>query len=370
MEMRQKYQELSSSGKKIIDLSIGDTDFGVPASFKTEIYKALENGKTHYTLSRGIHELRQNIAERYGVSSKEVLVIAGGKEGIFSLFLASINPGDEVIFPVPSWPAYGAYLTLCDAKPKMVDTTIEENFEPSIAILREVVSKKTKMIVFNSPNNPTGAVYSPKVMKAAAELADENDFLFLSDEIYSNYDYSGTFVSALEMGENVVVLDGFSKTFGMTGLRLCYLIGNKELIDSVNKIHAYNAGNASSIIQYASVGLFHEKVVMQKNKNEMRRRNELAYNILKNVPGLKVNKPKGAFYSFPRYEAGQQSVEMCKEILLEQGVGLVPGAVFNAEKHFRIAYSQPKDILKEGLERIRAYFEGKNEYKPERGQCT
>ncbi len=357
--IKQKCAEMKAAGKDIIDLSIGDTDFMAPASLTQGVQKALENGKTHYTATTGIKELREELAERHKADFSEILVSVGGKEGVCSLFLAMVNEGDEVVFPEPAWPAYRAYSAMCGAEVKNIPTSVENNFEPTIDSLHENVSNKTKLVAINSPNNPTGASYQKEFIKAAAELADDYGFILLSDEIYSNYDYEERFVSARGMGENVVVLDGYSKTFAATGLRVCYLVGNKELIKQVNKIHAYNVGNAPSAVQYGVLGLYNEKKYMEKNHKEMKSRNDLVYDVLKETPGLEISKSKGAFYLFPKYSLNMSSVELCADILEQQEVGLVPGSAFGGEEHFRIAYSQPKHILEQGTKRINDYFEAK-----------
>jgi len=307
-------------------------------------------------LTQGIIELRDAIAEKHRVNSDEILISAGGKEGIFSLFLSTVNKKDEILIPEPQWPAYHAYARLCQAKIIPINTRIEDLYEPSIEEIKNKINSKTKILIINSPNNPTGAVYSKSFMRGVSDLADDYRFLLLSDEIYSNYDYSGHFLSACNLGENVIVMDGFSKAYGMTGLRLCYLIGKKEMISKINKIHAYIVGNASSITQYAAIHIFNEKDYVKRNKEEMKERSELAFNILRNTKILHMYKPKGAFYIFPKYKQENSSVRICNDILIKKKVALVPGSVFNGENCFRIAFSQPQSVLKQGLIRIRDYF--------------
>jgi len=255
IEIKRKASEMTARGVRIIDLSIGDTDFRPPDSFLKGIKDAFSRGLTHYTLSQGIPELRERIAKNYDADKDEVLISAGGKEGTFSFFLTCVDEGDEVLFPEPAWPPYRAYTNLCKAHPCGLPTTIENDFIPSLDDIKEKITGKTRLVIVNSPNNPTGAVYPSSLLKGLAELADDEGFMLFSDEIYSNYVHDGPFRSAAEYGENVVVLDGFSKTFGMTGIRLCYLVGRKDILKSVNKIHGYNMGNAPSLAQYAALGI-------------------------------------------------------------------------------------------------------------------
>ena len=194
--MQDKCASLIAEGKDVIDLSIGDTDFRAPDLFATEVEESLKKGLTHYTRPVGIRELREAIAEYHSTKSEEVLVTAGGKEGVCSLFLAFVNPADEVVVPEPAWPAFRAYTALCGARYVPLPTSIEKEFEPSIEDLTSVLTKKTKMVVLNSPNNPTGSVYSSRLIQEAAQLAEKKGFVLVSDEIYSNYDYSGYFKSA------------------------------------------------------------------------------------------------------------------------------------------------------------------------------
>ena len=356
IEIKRKCAELMAQGERIIDLSIGDTDFTAPPSFLSGLTDAFEKGFTHYTASQGIPELRDRIGRKYGVTRDEVLVSAGGKEGIFSLFLSLVGEGDEVLFPEPAWPPVRAYTQLCGGRPIAVRTKIENEFIPTLEDFREKISSRTKLVVINSPNNPTGAVYPAGLVRGLAETADELGFVLLSDEIYSNYDYSGDFTTAMGCGENVVVLDGFSKTFGLTGIRLCYLVGNKELIRMVNKIHGYNMGNAPSLSQHAATSIMDESDYMKGNRDKMRGRVEMAHDVLKDTPGLSIYMPKGAFYMLPEYHVNLNSVELANDLLRRKKVAVVPGIGFGAERSFRIAFSQSKSILEEGVLKIREYF--------------
>ncbi len=358
IEIKRKCTELRSRGERIIDLSIGDTDFNAPHSFLDGVKRAFDDGLTHYTLSQGITELRERIGKRYGARPEEVLISGGGKEGIFSFFLSMVNEGDEVIIPDPSWPPYRAYSSLCGARTRTVVTEISEDFEPSPEAIKESIGPRTKLLVINSPNNPTGAVYGKELIRTAAELADDHDFLLLSDEIYSNYDYSGEFISARDYGENVMVIDGFSKTYSMTGIRLCYLVGGSEVMKVVNKIHGFNMGNAPSLSQHGIMDVLAEDDYRRDCRDEMKRRRDMVWDVLNDVPGLTVNRPRGAFYMFPGYEGGSPSTFLCEDILGRKKVALVPGIGFGAEGHFRIAFSQPYDLLREGVEAIADYFEG------------
>jgi aspartate aminotransferase len=356
INIKERYLELIKKGEEIIDLSIGDTDFKPPNILKEGLINAFNRGLTHYTLSQGILELREGIAEKHGVNPDEILICAGGKEGIFSLFLSIINDKDNVLIPEPQWPAYNAYAHLCQAKIISIKTRIEELYEPSIEEIKHKINSKTKILIINSPNNPTGTVYSKSFMRGVTDLADDYGFLLLSDEIYSNYVYSGDFLSACNLGENVIVIDGFSKTYGMTGLRLCYLIGKKEIVAKINKIHGYIIGNAPSLTQYAAIHILNKKEYIERNKAEMKERSRLAFNILKNTKMLKIYRPKGAFYIFPKYKQKISSVDICNDILIKKKVALVPGSAFKGEGCFRIAFSQPQSLLEKGLIRIRDYF--------------
>jgi aspartate aminotransferase len=356
INMKKKCLELIKSGEEIIDLSIGDTDFKPPEILKEGLLNAFNNGFTHYTLSQGVLELRESIAEKHSVNAEEVLISVGGKEGVFSLFLSIVNSNDEILVPEPQWPAYHAYAHLCQAKIIPVTTRIEDLYEPSLEEIKNKINGKTKILIVNSPNNPTGAVYSKSFMRGVSDLAEDHGFLLLSDEIYSNYDYSGAFQSACNLGENVVVLDGFSKAYGMTGLRLCYLIGKKEIISKINKIHGYIVGNAPSLTQYAAIHLLNEKDYIRRNREEMKKRSRLAFRILRDAKTLEVYRPKGAFYIFPKYGQEISSASICNELLIKKKVAVVPGSAFGREHCFRIAFSQPQSILTQGLTRIRDYF--------------
>lgn len=365
IEIKKRCLDLRAGGEKIIDLSIGDTDLRAPDSYLKGVKKAFERGLTHYTLSQGIPELRERIGDLYGGDADEVLVCAGGKEGIMSLFTSMVNPGDEVIIPVPAWPPFMTYTSLCDGRRVPLTCRLEDDFEPSIEAIREKITKRTKMLVLNSPNNPTGAVYPKETVRAAVELADDHGFLVLSDEIYSNFIYSGEFVSARDYGENVVVLDGFSKTYAMTGIRLCYLVGQAEIVRKINKIHGYIMGNAPSLAQYGALEVLDEddgNEYRRTCRKMMRERRDIVHDTLSGTPGLRTYRPKGAFYMFPRYEfpgcSGERdSVSLCEDILERKKIALIPGTGFGADGHFRIAASQPADILRTGVERLSEYFE-------------
>ena len=366
----RKFFDIVAEMKDAISLGVGEPDFETPWHIRDEGIYSLEKGKTFYTSNSGLIELRKEICNylerRLHLSydwSKEVLVTVGGSEGIDVCMRAMVNPGDEIIIPQPSYVSYEPCAILAGAKPVIINLKAENEFRLTAKELLDAVTENTKLLVLPFPNNPTGAIMEEKDLIEIAKVCVEKDIFVLSDEIYSELSYKGDHVSIASlpgMKERTIVINGFSKAFAMTGWRLGYACGPKEIIQQMTKIHQFCIMCAPTTSQYAAIEALKngdEDVKMMRESYDQRRR--FLLNAFKEM-GLECFEPYGAFYVFPCIkEFGMTSDEFATRFLEEEKVAAVPGTAFgeSGEGFLRISYAYSLERLKMAMERLARFVE-------------
>ena len=364
-EVLMKARALEAQGREIVHLEIGEPDFDTPSNIVEAAIKALREGQTHYTPSAGIPQLREAIAEEISttrgieVNPDQVVVTPGGKPIMFFTILALCEQGDEVIYPNPGFPIYGSMINFTGATPVPVPLLMEKDFRFDIEQFKGLVSSQTKMIILNSPHNPTGGVLTREDLKAIAEAAIENDALVLSDEIYSRMVYEGEFASITSipgMEERTIILDGFSKTYAMTGWRLGYGVMPGWLAAQVSNLMTNSNSCTAAFSQWAAVeALKGPQDEPQKMVEAFRQRRDVIVDGLNQIPGFRCLRPKGAFYVFPNIEGtGKSSREMQDFLLNEAGVASLAGTSFGeyGEGFLRFSYANSVENIRKALEWI------------------
>ncbi len=365
----RRFFDMANTMENVISLGVGEPDFDTPWHIREEGIYSLEQGRTYYTSNAGLLPLRQEISrylgERFDLpyTSEEILVTVGGSEGIDVAFRAMLDPGDEVIIPEPCFVSYLPCVKMAGGVPVEIALEEKDQFKLTPQKLREAVTDKTKMVVLPFPNNPTGAIMTAQELQAVADIIKEKDLFVLSDEIYSELSYHGQHVSIASlpgMAERTVVINGFSKSFAMTGWRLGYAAAPREVIKQMIKIHQYIIMSSPTTSQYAAIEALKngmEDVGRMREAYNQRRRflvKEL------NEMGLPCFEPYGAFYVFPNISRfGMTSEEFAGELLQEQRVAVVPGDAFGkcGEGFLRISYAYSVENLKVALEKIQKFID-------------
>ncbi|MBE5860045.1 MAG: aminotransferase class I/II-fold pyridoxal phosphate-dependent enzyme [Butyrivibrio sp.] len=364
----RKFFDVVQTIEGAISLGVGEPDFDTPWHIRDEGIYSLEKGRTFYTSNSGLKELKVEICNytnrKLGVTyspDNQVLVTVGGSEAIDLALRAMINPGDEVLIPQPSYVSYEPCAILAGAKPVIIELKEENEFRLTAEEILEHVTDKTKILVLPFPNNPTGAIMERKDLESIAKVIIEKDLFVLSDEIYSELTYTDKHVSIVEipgMLERTIMINGFSKAFAMTGWRLGYACGPKEIIEQMVKIHQFAIMCAPTTSQYAAVEALKngdDDVAMMREEYNHRRR--FLLNEFKDM-GLPCFEPFGAFYMFPSIKRfGMSSDEFATRLLQEQKLAVVPGTAFGdcGEGFIRISYAYSLDDLKRAMERLRAF---------------
>lgn len=366
----RKFFDIVTEMKDAISLGVGEPDFDTPWFIRDEGIFSLERGRTFYTSNAGLKDLRQEIANyikrtqniEYDPNS-EIIVTVGGSEAIDIGLRAVINPGDEVIIPQPSYVSYEPCAILANAKPVIIDLKAENDFRLTPDELLDAITDKTKVLILPFPNNPTGAIMEKEDLEKIAKIVIENDILVMSDEIYSALTYKGKHVSIASldgMKERTILINGFSKAYAMTGWRLGYACGPKEIIRQMTKIHQYAIMCAPTTSQYAAVeALKKGDEEVEKMRQSYNQRRRFLMNAFKEM-GLDCFEPFGAFYVFPCIkEFNMTSEEFATRLLTEEKVAVVPGSAFGdcGEGFLRISYAYSIENLKEAVSRIRKFVE-------------
>jgi aspartate/methionine/tyrosine aminotransferase len=356
---------LEAKGKHVIHLEIGEPDFDTPANIVEAGIKALRNGAHHYGPSPGLPDLRKTIADYVSrtrgiqVEPAEVVVTPGAKPIIFFAALALLDPGDEVLYPNPGFPIYESMIEYLGAKAIPVPLMEENNWALNTDVLARNLNPKTKLVILNSPHNPTGGIIPEKELHQIAELALRYDFTILSDEIYSRILYSGKYhsIAALPgMKERTIILDGFSKIYAMTGWRLGYGVMPVALAEQVSKLQTNATSCTATFTQYAGIeAIAGDQTEPEKMVLEFRNRRDLIVNGLNNIPGFSCKMPDGAFYAFPNIQKlGIPSRKLADLLLEEGGVACLSGTAFGAmgEGYLRFSYANSSENIREALRRI------------------
>jgi aspartate/methionine/tyrosine aminotransferase len=366
-EVLLRAKELERQGRNIIHLEIGEPDFPTPAHIVEAAKQALDEGYTHYGPTQGLPELRESVARHVSqtrgirVGPEHVSIVPGGKPIIFFPMLALIETGDEVIYPNPGFPIYESMIRFSGGVPVPIPLVEERGFSFDLDVLRNSLSPKTKLLVLNSPQNPTGGVIPPEDIRAIAGLVRDRDLMVLSDEIYSRIyygDQAPVSISSLPgMLEKTIILDGFSKTYAMTGWRMGYGVMPEWLVEAVNKLMVNSNSCTASFTQRAGLAaLDGPQQPVDAMVAEFRRRRDAFCAGLNQVPGFRCALPGGAFYAFANITGtGAKSKELADHLLYEAGVSCLSGAAFgeHGEGYIRFSYANAYDNLMEAVERIK-----------------
>jgi len=363
LAISNKAAELEAEGVDIVDLSVGEPDFDTPENIKQAANDALAEGKTGYTPSNGIPELKEAIAEKlhddgldqYG--PENVMVTPGGKQALFELFQTLTQNGDEVVLLDPAWVSYEAMAKVAGADLKRVDTAAHDfQLEPALDDLEATVSDDTDLLVMNSPGNPHGAVYSDTALEGVRDLAVEHDVLVISDEIYKEITYDGVEMTSLGtlsgMAERTLTLNGFSKAYAMTGWRLGYFAAPEEIVSQAGKVHSHSVSCATNFVQHAGVEALRntDEAVAEMRDAFEERRDMLVEEF--GSRGVDVAEPKGAFYMMLPVADDDQA--WCDEAISEAHVATVPGSAFGTPGYARLSYANSKERLQEAIDRLEA----------------
>jgi len=378
LAVTMKAKALKAEGKDVIDLGAGEPDFDTPENVKQAAYAAIKSGKTKYTAIDGIPELKKSIVNKFqkenklNYSTDQITVGCGAKHVIYNIIVATINPDDEVIIPTPYWVSYPDMVLINGGKPVIAKTSRSENFKLTPEVLRKNITNRTKLLILNSPSNPTGACYSENELKALGDVLNNYPNIYIiSDDIYEhiryqNYQYINIANISDALKNRTFVVNGVSKAYSMTGWRIGYAAGDKDLIKAVAKIQSQSTSNPCSISQYASVEALSENSYefIEKSKLIFKERRDLVIEKLNKISDIQTDVPDGAFYFFPSCEeligrktpSGMQiknCTDFAQYLLEEVLVAVVPGIAFGAENFFRISYATSDQNLLEACERIK-----------------
>ena len=369
-----KAKALKAQGVDIVNLSAGEPDFDTPEHIKEAAIKAIRDGFTKYTPVGGIAELKDAIISKMSrhyhldYAPEQVLVSTGGKQGLYNVVQAMVNPGDEVIVPVPYWVSYPAIIELAGGVPVFLPSEASDNFAIEIDKLKDLVNEKTRAMIINSPSNPTGAVYDADTLAAVAALAVDKGFYIITDDIYDEIRFDGkgpenpasVFPDAKE---HVVVANGVSKTYAMTGWRIGYLAGPGPVIKAATKIQSQSTSNANSIAQKAAAAaLSGSQACVETMVKAFRERRGYIVDRLNSMPGVRCPMPQGAFYVFPDMssfigaKAGDKnitsSLDLADYLLEEAKIACVPGVAFGDDRFIRFSYATDNAVIEEGMNRL------------------
>jgi aspartate aminotransferase len=374
IEITSKIAELKKQGVNILSFNIGEPDFDTPENIRDKGKEALDLGHTRYTPAGGTIELREEIAKKLlkennlGYTYQEIIVSSGAKQALMNALLTLCEEGDEVIIPSPYWVSYIEMVKLTGAKPVLVEMEESDNFNLNIEKIKNSITEKTKCIMINTPNNPTGAIYTEDQLREIGNLCVENDVFILSDEIYEKLIYDGerhVSIGTLsqEIKDKTILINGVSKTFAMTGWRIGYAAGPKDIIKAMTNLQGHMTTGPNAPAQYASLEAFRnsnnsvEKMVVQFDK-----RRKYLVSRLKNIQGITCNLPKGAFYAMPNVSSFygkswenykiKNSMDLTNFLLEEAKVAVAPGKAFGIDDNIRIAYSNSMENIVYGMDAL------------------
>ncbi len=376
LSITSKANALKKQGVNVISFGAGEPDFDTPAPIKEEAKKALDAGFTKYTPTAGIPELLKGIAAKLkndnGLEYKEsqILVSCGAKHSCVNIILTLCDRGDELLIPAPYWVSYPEMARLAEAEPVIIPTTEENNFLLTAAQLEKKISKKSKLLILNSPSNPTGMMYDKKTLEEIAHVVLKHDLYVLSDEIYEKIVFDGKeHVSIASLGKEIqartIVVNGFSKSYSMTGWRLGYAAGPEEIMKAACRLQDHSTSGANSITQKAGVkALALDPQVMEQMRQTFQKRRDLIVKRLNAIPGISCLNPEGAFYVFPNISGlGIDSLTLADKLLEEAKVAVVPGIAFGSDANIRLSYATSEENINEGLNRIEQFVKEKVEVK-------
>ncbi|MFA5337787.1 MAG: pyridoxal phosphate-dependent aminotransferase [Candidatus Omnitrophota bacterium] len=362
-------KKLKKEGKDVVNFAAGEPDFDTPSFIKEKAKLAIDQGSTKYTPSAGTNEIREAICcklkedNNIPCESSNIIVTSGAKYAIFASMVTFLDKGDEVLVPSPFWVSYPEMAKLCGAKIKIIKTKAKDSFKLSADLLARAISKKTKLLILNYPSNPTGATYSENELKAIYDVVKDKNIIVLSDEIYEILTYDGakhvSFASIGDAHKFTVTINGFSKSFSMTGWRLGYLEGASNFIEAISKVIDHTTSCASSISQAAGLAAIQDKKWPQTMREEFENRRNLLFSGLSSLKKIKPIKPSGTFYMFCDIKkSGLSSVEFSSQLLDEQLVSTIPADSFGAEGYIRLSFATSIQDIERGVERIKSFTSG------------
>ncbi|MBT8140899.1 MAG: pyridoxal phosphate-dependent aminotransferase [Gammaproteobacteria bacterium] len=375
LAIADKARRLSQAGQDIISLSTGEPDFDTPEHIKNAAIDAIHTGASKYTAVNGILELREAIVQKFksdnGLSyeADDILVSSGAKHSLYNICQALLNSGDEVIIPAPYWVSYPAMVLLADATPVIVKTTQADEFKITPEQLAAAITDKTRLLILNSPSNPCAVSYSADELRAlAVVLRQHPQVIIVSDDIYEHISWSEAAFSniamvAPDLKDRVIVVNGVSKAYAMTGWRIGYLAGSRPLVNAMKKIQSQSTSNPAAVAQYAALqALSGSQDPVREMVTHFKRRYELVYAGLKAMDGVDCLSTQGTFYAFPNVDGVIQKLglkddlELADHMLDKAGVAVVPGTAFGAPGHFRMSYATSDELLEKALDRMAKAF--------------
>ena len=375
----QKARELRAAGKDVIGLGAGEPDFDTPDNIKNAAIKAIKSGDTKYTAVDGTPALKKAIISKFKRENKlkynldQITVGTGGKQVLYNTFMATLNKGDEVIIPAPFWVSYPDMVLLAGGKPKIIKCTEQEGFKLTAKKLKKAITKKTKWLILNSPSNPTGAGYTKREIQNLANVLIKNKkVLILSDDIYEHVRYDNfnffTIAQIPKLKDRTLTMNGVSKSYAMTGWRIGYAAGPKDIIKAIGKIQSQSTSNPSSISQAAAVEALNGKQGFIKTRAKaFRDRRNFVVKSLNNIEGIHCLTPNGAFYVFPSCKGLlnkktklKTDTNFVQRLLEKENVAVVQGSAFGLDGYFRISYATSMKNLKKAMSRIKSFCESIN----------
>ncbi|MGT2895509.1 pyridoxal phosphate-dependent aminotransferase [Streptococcus entericus] len=376
LQAAARAKSLKAQGRDILELTLGEPDFVTPRHIQQEAMAAIEKGSaSFYTVASGLPALKEAISRYYetyygySVDQNNVVVATGAKFILYAFFMAVINAGDEVLIPTPYWVSYADQVEMAGGKPVFVAARQEQHFKVTVDQLEQARTPQTKVLLLNSPSNPTGMIYTADELTAIGNWAVEHDILILADDIYGRLVYNGaifTPISSLSeaIRQQTIVVNGVSKTYAMTGWRVGWATGQTDVIAAMSKIISQTTSNLTTVSQYAAIeALTGDQEPIEAMRATFEERLNTIYPLLNEVPGFEVVKPEGAFYLFPevseamRLKGFDDVTAFTTDILEQTGVALVTGAGFGAPSHLRLSYATDMETLKEAVRRLKEYME-------------
>jgi aspartate aminotransferase len=378
LALAAKAQQLKAEGKDVIGLAVGEPDFDTPKHICDAAKKAMDEGKTKYTPVPGTPELRKAVAAKFKrennltYTPEQVIVGTGGKQVLYNAFMATLNPGDEVVIAAPYWLSYPEMVQLCEGKPVIVQTTADSGFKMSPQDLEKAITPNTKWVILNSPSNPTGAAYTTAELKALGEVLKKHPHVWvLTDDIYEHLVYDKFKFSTIaevtpELYDRTLTVNGVSKAYSMTGWRIGYAAGPVELIKEMSKVQGQSTSNASSISQAAATAALNgDQAFLDDWRTKFQERRDLVVSMLNKATGLSCHAPEGAFYVFcscegvigkttPEGKEIKTDTDFCNFLLEKHNIVVVPGVEFGLSPYFRVSYALSKETLTKACERIQA----------------
>ncbi|MDP6035722.1 MAG: pyridoxal phosphate-dependent aminotransferase [Verrucomicrobiota bacterium] len=363
-----KAKELRAAGEDVIGFGAGEPDFDTPQHIKDAAVKALADGFTKYTPASGTPELRQTVADKFAADNDleydpaQIIVNCGGKHSCYNVMMAACQPGDEVIIPAPFWLSYPEMVKLAGAIPVILETTDESEFKLTPDHLRDAINDRTRIVILNSPSNPTGSVYSPEETKAIGDICVEKGVLMMSDEIYEKLIYGDTVFKSVasfskEHQDHTIIVHGLAKAYSMTGWRIGFTAAPLPIAKAIGAIQSHSTSNPTSFAQSGAVqALKGPQDHLAEWLAQFSKRRDYAYGRLTNMEGITCVNAQGAFYLFPNISGtGMKSAEFCEKLLAEQKVAAVPGVAFGSDSFIRLSYATSMENIEKGLDRLEAF---------------